>query len=41
MILLRPSDGELRIEVSVPDDGDVAGFAQVVKEHLERFGKRA
>ena len=41
VILLRPSDGELRIEVSAPDDRDVAGFAQVVKEHLERFGKRA
>ena len=40
VIVLRPVQGALEVEVSVPDDGDVDRFAQVVKEHLERFGQR-
>ena len=40
VIVLRPVDGALEVEVSVPDDGDVNRFAEVVKEHLERFGTR-
>jgi beta-glucosidase len=30
----------LRIIASVPDDGDPDRFAQVVTEHLQRFGTR-
>ena len=30
----------LRVEASVPDGGDPDRFAQVVKDHLERFGQR-
>jgi hypothetical protein len=40
VIVLRPVDGSLEVEVSVPDEGDVDRFAQVVKYHLERFGQR-
>jgi hypothetical protein len=39
-ITLRPEDGELAIELSVPADGDVDAFAEVVARHLERFGTR-
>jgi hypothetical protein len=40
VVVLRPVAGALEVEVSVPEDGDVDRFAQVVKEHLERFGQR-
>jgi hypothetical protein len=40
VIVLRPVEGALEVEVVVPDDADVDRFAQVVKEHLERFGQR-
>ena len=40
VISMRPVDDALVVEVSVPDDADLARFAQVVKEHLERFGRR-
>jgi hypothetical protein len=40
VILLRGGDGALEVEISVPDDGDIDRFAQVVKDHLERFGQR-
>ena len=40
VIALRPAAGALEVEVSVPDDADVARFGQVVKEHLERFGRK-
>ena len=40
VLVFRPADGALDIEVTVPDDVDVTRFAQVVKEHLERFGRR-
>lgn len=40
VIILRPTEGVLEIEVGVGDDDDVDRFAQVVKEHLERLGKR-
>ena len=40
VIVLRPVEGSLEVEVSVPDDGDADRFAQVVKDHLERFGQR-
>ena len=32
--------GLLRVEASVPEGGDADRFAQVVKDHLERFGQR-
>ena len=40
MILLRPVAGALEVEVTVAEGEDAARFAQVVKEHLERFGQR-
>jgi hypothetical protein len=40
VIVLRPVEGVLEVEVSVPDGADVDRFAQVVKDHLERFGQR-
>jgi hypothetical protein len=40
VIVLRPTAGALEVEVSVPDEGDVDGFAGVVARHLERFGQR-
>lgn len=39
VVVLRAEPGVLRIEASVPD-ADADRFAQVVKEHLERFGQR-
>jgi hypothetical protein len=39
-VFLRPSPGALSVEIAVPDSGDADGFAQVVKDHLERFGQR-
>ncbi len=42
VVVLRPVDGRLEPEVSVPEEGevDVDRFAQVVAEHLQRFGQR-
>lgn len=40
VVELRPEPGALRITASVPDDGDPDRFAQVVAEHLQRFGHR-
>ena len=40
VISMRPVEDALVVEVSVPDDADLTRFAQVVKEHLERFGRR-
>ena len=40
VIVLRPVEGALRVEVSVGPEGDTVRFAQVVKDHLERFGSR-
>ncbi len=40
VIALRPGDGVLEVEITVVDGDDAARFAQVVKEHLERFGQR-
>ncbi len=40
VVELRAETGALRITASVPDDADPDGFAQVVAEHLQRFGKR-
>jgi hypothetical protein len=40
VLVLRPVDGALEVEVTVPEGGDATRFAQVVKEHLERFGQR-
>lgn len=39
-LMLRPVEGSLEVEVTVPDGEDVAGFARAVKEHLERFGTK-
>ncbi len=40
VLVLRPAGDRLEVEVSAPDDADVARFAEVVKVHLERFGQR-
>jgi hypothetical protein len=40
VLVLRPVDGALEVEANVLDGDDAARFAQVVKEHLERFGQR-
>lgn len=40
VVRMRPESGQLRVEASVPEDGDPDRFAQVVKDHLERFGQR-
>jgi hypothetical protein len=40
VVTLVPEDGLLRIEASVPDDGDPDRFAEVVADHLQRFGQR-
>ena len=40
VVTLRAEPGVLDIEASVPDGGDADRFAQVVKDHLERFGQR-
>jgi hypothetical protein len=42
VVALTPQDGRLDVAVSVPDDGDldVDRFAEVVAQHLERFGQR-
>ena len=42
VVVLRPAAGRLDLEVSVPEGGDldVDRFAQVVAEHLQRFGQR-
>ena len=41
VVRMWPDAGRLRVEASVPDGGDADRFAQVVKDHLERFGARA
>jgi hypothetical protein len=40
VIVLRPGEGVLEVEITVADGDDAARFAQVVKDHLERFGQR-
>ena len=42
VVVMRPAEGRLELEVSVPDDGelDADRFAQVVADHLQRFGQR-
>jgi hypothetical protein len=40
VIVLRPVGGVLEVEITVADGDDAARFAQVVKDHLERFGHR-
>lgn len=40
VISLRPLDDVLEVEITVDDGDDAARFAQVVKDHLERFGQR-
>ncbi|GAA2165782.1 aryl-beta-glucosidase [Humibacillus xanthopallidus] len=40
VVRMWPAEGLLHVEASVPDEGDPDRFAQVVKDHLERFGKR-
>ena len=40
IVRMWPDAGLLRVEASVPEDGDADRFAQVVKAHLERFGQR-
>jgi hypothetical protein len=38
VIRLTPAEGVLEVEIIVSEGDDAARFAQVVKEHLERFG---
>jgi len=40
VIVMRPAECALEVAVSVPNDADADRFAQVVKDHLERFGQR-
>jgi uncharacterized protein len=40
VLVLRPVAGALEVEITVPEGDDAARFAQVVKDHLERFGQR-
>ena len=40
VVRMWPEAGLLRVEASVPEGGDADRFAQVVKDHLERFGQR-
>ena len=40
VVVLRAEPGVLRIEASVPKGGDTDWFAQVIKDHLEWFGRR-
>ncbi|MET0526174.1 MAG: DUF2218 domain-containing protein [Nocardioides sp.] len=40
VVELRSVEGALDVTVSVPDRGDPDRFAQVVAEHLQRFGHR-
>ena len=37
---LRPVEGALVVDVTVPDGGDLDRWAQVVADHLQRFGQR-
>jgi hypothetical protein len=39
MLVLRPAEGVLEVEITVSDGDDAARFAQVVKAHLERCGE--
>ncbi|WP_457207059.1 DUF2218 domain-containing protein [Nocardioides sp. P5_C9_2] len=39
-VVLRPVEGALEVEASVPADGDLDRWAQVVADHLQRFGQR-
>jgi hypothetical protein len=42
VVVMRPAEDRLDLEVSVPEDGDldVDRWADVVAEHLQRFGQR-
>ncbi|MDX6324396.1 MAG: uncharacterized protein QOK15_750 [Nocardioidaceae bacterium] len=40
VLRLTPTHEGLEVEVSVPAGEDLARFAEVVKVHLERFGRR-
>ena len=42
VVVLRPTEGRLDLEVSVPEEGEltVDRWAQVVADHLQRFGQR-
>lgn len=40
VVSLRPGPQALEIEISVPAGGDLDRFAEVVAQHLERFGQR-
>jgi hypothetical protein len=40
VVSLRPAEGGLHVEVTVPEGEDVDTFARVVAEHLQRFGQR-
>lgn len=39
-VAMTPVEGVLNLVASVPDDGDVDRWAQVVADHLQRFGAR-
>jgi hypothetical protein len=40
VVRMWPDAGTLRVEASVPEGDDPGRFAQVVQDHLERFGQR-
>ncbi|MEI2641824.1 MAG: DUF2218 domain-containing protein [Candidatus Nanopelagicales bacterium] len=39
-VSMRAEQGGLLLAVTVPEDADLDSFAQVVEEHLQRFGRR-
>jgi hypothetical protein len=39
-VSMRPTQGALLLEVTVPQPQGADGFAEVVAEHLQRFGRR-
>jgi hypothetical protein len=40
VLVMRPLPTQLLLQVSVPPTGDLDRFAEVVKDHLERFAQR-
>jgi len=40
VVVLRPREDRLEVELSVPDGDDAARFAQAVKAHVEQLGPR-
>jgi hypothetical protein len=39
-VTLRPQEGLLHVQIDVPEGNDADRFAQVVADHLQRFGQK-